>query len=213
MAKTDPIREFVRDALLAGRSRPEIAEALTAAGWSDREIRRGLDAFAEREYSPPIPRPQAQLTARETFLYCVLFTALAFTTGNFVSLVHAVLNIWLPDPSENSYSRIAATQNIRWSIASLVVFAPLFVWMTFLTERRTAADASLRKSPVRRWTLYVVLFFSALTLLSDAVYAIYSFLEGELTLRFALKSLTVACVAGAVFAFYLKDVGDRDDAR
>jgi Domain of unknown function (DUF5671) len=212
MAKADVIREFVHEALLAGRSRHEIYEALSAAGWTKKEIARGLSAFVDQPFNPPIPRPQIQLTARETFLYSVLFTALAFTTGNFVSLIHAILDIWLPDASENSYSRIAAIQTIRWSIASLVVFAPLFVWMTFLTERRTAADASLRTSSVRKWTLYIVLFFSALTLLSDAVYAIYSFLDGELTLRFALKSLTVAGVAGAVFAFYLKDVGDRDDA-
>lgn len=212
VAKADVIREFVHEALLAGRSRHEIYEALSAAGWTKNEIARGLSAFVDQPFNPPIPRPQIQLTARETFLYSLLFTALAFTAGHFVSLVHAILDIWLPDPSANNYVQIAAFRSVRWSIASLVVFAPLFVWMTFLTERRIAADASFRKSPVRKWTLYIALFFSALTLLGDAVYAIYNFLEGDLTLRFALKSLTVAGVAGAVFAFYLKDTGDRDDA-
>jgi Domain of unknown function (DUF5671) len=212
MAKSDPVREFVSEALRAGRSRREISEALASAGWSEKEIGRGLAAFAERDFTPPIPRPQAHLTAREAFIYAVLFTALLLTAFNFIGLVHALLDIWLPDPSESGYEKLSAIGSVRWAIASLLVTAPLYVWMTLLTERGIASDPSLRKSPARKWTLYIALFIAALTLVGDAVYAIYSFLAGGLTLRFALKSLTVAGVAGAVLAFYLKDAGESDDA-
>ena len=88
----------------------------------------------------------------------------------------------------------------------LVVATPVFVWMTLYTRRQIAEDAGRRRSLVRKWLTYLALFASALVFFGDAVFVIYNFLNGEATLRFLLKALTVACVTGTVFAFYLRDV-------
>ena len=49
--------------------------------------------------------------------------------------------------------------------------------------------------------------------LGDITYVIYSFLTGEATLRFLLKAAVVACVSGAVFWFYLRDIEEQADER
>ena len=58
MATAAPVSQFVRDALMAGRTRPEIRDALGAAGWSNREIDEALGEFFDSDFMPPVPRPR-----------------------------------------------------------------------------------------------------------------------------------------------------------
>jgi hypothetical protein len=213
MATADPVSQFVRDALLAGRTRPEIREALLAAGWSTREVEKALAEFSDSEFMPPVPRPRSHVTAREVFIYALLFTALAFTATNLVELIHNILNIRLPDSADNTYAYPRAVRQLRWAIANLAVSTPLFIWMTIYTDRQIRNDKSLRRSLVRKWLTYIALFISALVFFGDATYSIYTFLNGEVTLRFVLKAATVAFVSAAVFAFYLRDIEARTDDR
>ena len=211
MGSSDHIARFVHDALAAGRSRAEIRGALGDAGWSNTEIDKALSAFADVEFSPPVPRPRPQLTARDAFVYALLFTALTFTAVNLINLVHAVLDLALPDPADRSNYVGIAEQRIRWAISFLVVSTPLYVWMTLFTERQAAEQVGEKRSLVRKWLTYLALFVAALAFFGDISYVINRFLDGEMTIRFAFKALTVGFVSAAIFLFYLRDVEvDRD---
>jgi hypothetical protein len=145
MARSDPVTPFVRDALMAGRSRAEIREALAQAGWSKREIDQGLDGFADSTFLPPVPRPQRQTTARETFVYAILYTALAVTSSYLVVLVHSVLDLQMPDPADPPYLLGYASERARWAIAVLFVSTPIFGWMTMYVDGRIKGHPSLRR--------------------------------------------------------------------
>lgn len=211
MATDDRLIQFVREALSTGRTRDEIRVVLTKAGWSKHEIADALGSFADTECIPLVPRPRVHLTARDTFVYLLLFASLAFVASYLVTLVHAILDLALPDPAAQEWSERNATDSIRWSIATLAVATPVLVWMTRFTRRQIFEDAGRRRSPVRKWLTYIALFITALVFFGDAVFVIYSFLKGEATLRFLLKALTVACVSAAIFAFYLRDIEDGVD--
>lgn len=213
MAVDDRLTHFVREALSSGRSRDEIRAALAEAGWSKHEAADALGAFATTDFMPPVPRPRAHLTARDTFIYLLLFASLAAVASYLITLIHAILTMALPEPGDYEWAAQAATDSIRWSISTLAVATPVYVWMTRITRRDLSEDAGRRRSPVRKWLTYLALFVSALTFLGDAVYVLYSFLTGETTLRFLLKALTVACVTAAIFAFYLHDIEDGTGER
>jgi hypothetical protein len=206
MQAKDPVGQFVRDALLAERSRAEIRKALEQAGWSGSEINEALAQYAEIEFTPPIPVPRPQLTARDVFIYAVLFTALTYTSIYLIVLVHALLDLWIPDPGDLSYLEIRATRQARWAIATLVISAPVYLWVSRYVRNRVQKDARSRRSPVRKYLTYLALFVSAMAFLGDATYLIHGFLEGAATLRFVLKAATVGVVTLAVFLFYLRDV-------
>lgn len=206
MAAKDMVAQFVRDALLAKQSRDDIRDALTRAGWSDHEVKDALAEFSDVEFTPPVPRPRPRLTARDVFIYAVLFTALTFTASYLIVLVHAILDIRMPDPADNAYLANYAASRMRWSIATLIVAAPVFVWMSFYTGRRIEKDAGQRRSLVRIWLTYLALFVAALTFFGDATVVIYQFLQGEATVRFLLKATTVAFVSLAIFLFYLREM-------
>jgi hypothetical protein len=213
MPVDDRLVQFVREALSAGRARDDISVVLTSAGWSKHEIAQALGGFADTGFTPPVPRPRIHLTARDTFVYLLLFASLAFVASYLVMLVHAIIDLALPDPADGEWRVRSATDHIQWSIAILAVATPVFVWMTVFTRRQISEDAGRRRSPVRKWLTYMALFVTALVLCSVAVYVIYSFLSGEATLRFLLKALTVAAVSAAIFVFYLRDIRDDGDER
>lgn len=211
MDPTDPLVQFVRDALFAGKSRAEIRSALRDSGWSPVEIDTALAAFSEIAFALPIPRPRLRLTARDAFVYLLQFTALANSAWYLISLIFSILNLKLPDPADYVYQERYAVDQIRWAIATLIVSVPAFVWMTLLTDRKIAQDAGHQRSLVRKWLTYLALFVSALGFFGDAIFVIYSFLNGEITLRFALKAATVAIVSAAIFFYYLRGLEDFRD--
>jgi hypothetical protein len=205
MAVSDDLIVFVRDALTRGLSRAQIEHALRQAGWTAEQIKGALAAFAVVDFPLPVPRPRPSLFAREAFLYLLLFTTLYVVAFNLGRLIFQLINRMLPDPaslSENLYIR----ESIRWSVSSLIVSFPVFLYTARLTSRTIQADRNQRASPVRRWLTYLTLFVAACVLIGDFMSLVYSFLGGELTMRFVLKVLTVGAIAGTLFGYYLGEL-------
>ena len=205
MAVSRELSRFTRDALAAGHPRGAVADALTEAGWSPTEVADALDAYADTPFAPPVPRPQAIVSARDFFVYALTFGVMLFGAVYLVLLLHALIDRLMDDESYRSLGRI------RFAMAVLIVTTPLYLWLTFRDRRRLAADPALSRSAIRRWLTYVTLLLAAAVLLGDLVSVVYAFLSGDLTLQFLLKALVVGAVAGLIFVYYLNDVrkGDR----
>jgi hypothetical protein len=201
----DALVPFVRECLGRGLTRAQIEAALTQAGWSQEQVRGALAAFAAVEFPVPIPRPRPSWSARDAFLYLVLFSTLYTVSYNLASLLFDLINRALPD-SVNP-EPWGFRESIRWAVASLIVALPVFLYVSTITNRDTRADPARRASPVRRWLTYLTLFVSACVLVGDVVALVYNLLGGELTTRFVLKVAVVGAIAGGVFWYYLGDLG------
>ncbi|MCZ4367664.1 DUF5671 domain-containing protein [Sulfitobacter dubius] len=199
MAGNRDLAQFMRGALSSGKSRVEIAAVLGQAGWSAQEVSEALEGWADVPFAPPVPRPRPVVTARDFFVYALMFGALLFGAGYLVGLLHALIDHFLS--SEGS----GATYRIRWAMAVLIVTLPLYLWLATRENRRLAADPALARSAIRSWMTYVTLLFAAAVLLGDLVAVIYAFLSGDLTVQFALKALVVAGIAGGIFGYYRRD--------
>ncbi len=201
MAVNEDLLAFVRDALGRGAPRADIERVLLRAGWTAEQVRRALASYAEIDFAVPVPRPKPYLSAQEAFVYLVLFTTLYVTCYQLGSLLFDLINFALPDPAEVSteYRR----QSVRWSVSSLVVAFPVFLYMTWLTARMIRADPTKRASRVRRNLTYLTLFIASCVLIGDVSALVYNVLGGELTLRFLLEAAVAAAIAGAVFGYYL----------
>ncbi len=198
----DEAREFVRAALAKGESREDIEKALLGAGWPQAQVKRALSSYAESGFSIPVPRPHTQLSARQAFVYLLLFTVLLVVAVQLGVLLFQIIDIAFPDPLENEYRVRSRQTAIRWAIASLVVAFPLFLFLSRAVGREIEQNPAMRLSGVRRWLTYLALFIAATVLMGDFIGLIFNFLEGDLSTRFVLKSLTVAVIAGGIFGYY-----------
>jgi hypothetical protein len=201
------LSEFVKSALGRGLPRPDIEAALRDAGWTVEQTRSALAGFSDADFPIPIPRPRPYLDAREAFLYLVLFAMLYWSAYHLGSLLFDIINMAFPDPAaERSELMTYARREMRWSISSLIVAFPIFLYMSWLVARDISADPNKRHSKVRRWLTYLTLFVSATALIGDVITLVYNLLGGEMTTRFLLKVLVVAFIAGTVFWYYLTDI-------
>ena len=205
MAANKQLSRFVRDALSAGKDRGEIEAALAQSGWSSNEVADALDAWADTAFSPPIPRPQATVSARDFFIYALTFGVLIFGAGHLVALFHALIDLMFDGP--NTYRPY---NQIRWAMSVLIVTAPTYLWLTVRERGKLAADPSLYRSAIRKWLIYITLLIAASVLLGDLVATIYALLNGDLTGQFVMKAAVVGAVAGGIFLFYLNDIRKGD---
>ena len=204
MAINEDLVGFVGHALGRGTSRTEIQDVLTKAGWDSKQVRAALAAFADVEFPVPVPRPRSQLSARNSFLYLTLFTALYISAFNLGSLLFQLIDTAFPDPAAPTGRPVEDA--MRLAIASLIVAVPVFLYFSRLTRREARLDGTEHGSRDRRWLTYLTLFVATAVVVGDLIVLIYNGLGGELTVRFVLKGLTVGGIAGAVFRYYLWDI-------
>ena len=201
MAAKTQLVEFTREALIAGRTRADITAALSQAGWSRDEVSDALNTWAEGDFTPPVPRPRPYVSARDAFLYALMFGALAILAWHLVRLGHGLIDYAMPDGSRNARPGYVVDR-LRWSIAALIVTVPLFAILDHRAKQRLARSPGARRSALRKWFGYATLFATSVTLLGTLVFVIYTLLSGDLTLRFILKTVIVGAVAGAITLYY-----------
>jgi type II secretory pathway pseudopilin PulG len=67
-----------------------------------------------------------------------------------------------------------------------------------------------RESGVRKWLTYFILLVSAVVMIGWLIGTLNSFLNGELTTKFILKSLTAILISAAIFSYYLYDIRRKE---
>jgi hypothetical protein len=213
MAATDDLHAFVKESLTRNLPREDVDGALRRSGWSQTQIRGALAGFADLDFPVPVPRPRPSLDARDAFLYLLRFATLYMTAFHLGHLIFLLIDQVWPDPALAAYPHRQQyiRSAMRFSIASLIVATPVFLYLSRLTSREVRTDPAKRNSKMRRWLTYLTLFIASTVLIGDVIALVYNLLSGELTLRFVLKMLTIAVIAGAAFTFYLRDI--RADER
>lgn len=208
------LSDFIESALTAGKSRDEIAAALGAAGWSPEQIADGMKFFADVPFAVPVPKPRAHLSAREAFLYLLMFGTLYVSAFQLGNLLFDFINLGFPDNTNPNafYVQQAAERGIRWATASLIIAFPVFLWLHVKMQREVSANPTLRQSATRRWLTYLTLLVASAVIVGDLITLIYNLLSGELSTRFILKVLVVAAIAGGGFGYFLHLVRADNEA-
>jgi hypothetical protein len=141
---------------------------------------------------------------RDFFLWLGAMVALYASVVSFLTLFFEYINRAYPDPLEYWVDPYSGA--IRFSIATLVVAFPLFLVLMRLIRSDIQTTPEKKDLWVRKWALYLTLFIAAFTIAVDVVVLINTFLGGEATIRFLLKTLVVFLVAGGGFLHFLADV-------
>ena len=143
-------------------------------------------------------------TAKNFALQLGALIALYVSIGALILLLFSTINVIYPDLERYPWEVDSASSAIRGAIAALIVFFPAYLVLTRIVNKARRAEAGTYAS-FTKWLLYLSLLVGGGVLLGDLVSVINNFLNGELTMRFLLKALTVFVVVGAAFAYYVLD--------
>jgi hypothetical protein len=197
---------FVREALGRGLARTAIREQLLQAGWQAAEIDAALAAYAESDFPVPVPRRRPYLSAREAFLYLVLFATLYISAYNCGAVLFYLIESRVPDALHPAARGLMAREALRGAVAALLIAFPVFLSLSRYIGGLVAREPEKRGSPIRKWLTYLTLFLAALILIGDLIVLVTRLLGGEPAPRFLLKALVVFVIAAAVFGHYLGDL-------
>lgn len=201
---------FVKQGLEKGLSREKLATALSSAGWPEDEVKTALESYADIDFPIAVPKRKPYLSAREAFMYLVMFLTLYISSISLGTDLFQFVNRWLPDAVEYSYIYESTTSIIRSATAALIITFPIFFWMSRMLRQAIARDPEKRSSKVRKWLTYLTLFVAAGVIIGDLITLVTYFLSGEITTRFMLKVIIVLAIAGSIFGYYLWDLRNEE---
>ena len=202
----DDLQRFVHEALVRGLARDAIGDELRKAGWRADEIEAALAAWSETGFPVPVPRRRPYLSAREAFLYLVLFATLYASAFNTGQVLFALIERWLPDALGGPRQWQPYGEWVRGATAGIIIAFPIYLALSRVIGREVAREPEKRGSPIRKWLTYITLLVAALVIIGDLTVLVTRVLGGELAPRFLLKTLVVFLIAGTVFGHYLGDL-------
>lgn len=143
-------------------------------------------------------------TAKNFALQLGSLVSLYVTIVGLIMLMFSVITAHYPDAAQGYWEVESAASTLRFSIAMLIVFFPVYLVLTRLvnTIRRSEHGTYLM---LTKWLIYLSLLVGGAAILGDLVSVINGFLNGELTIRFALKALSFFVVVTTAFVYYLFD--------
>jgi len=140
---------------------------------------------------------------RDVFLYLLSVVTMAISAIAFGTIIFQIINVYLPDVLSYE-STSSAYDSMRYAMAGLIVVFPVYVWLMKFLGKDIEINPEKKELRIRKWLLYFTLFVSAVVIIVDLITLIYNFLQGELSVRFVLKFLTILLISGVIFIYYKK---------
>ena len=207
MREDEKLDEFLESALKTGLPHGSLVGMLTAQGWPEREVYKGLSRHYALATGIKVPRRTgAGASAKEAFLYLLIFSTLAVWTINFGQLAFALIERHFPDPLFAGYGQYTRTEVIPSSLAAILIAFPIYLSLSRVVSRDLITQPERLESPVRKWLIYLALVIAAGILMGDLITVLAYMLRGEITSRFLLKSFVGLALSGAVLFYYLHGV-------
>ncbi|MFH0873624.1 MAG: DUF5671 domain-containing protein [Candidatus Komeilibacteria bacterium] len=203
------LHSFIKDSLAKGLAKDKIREVLLQANWEKDEVDVALNRYADINFPIAVPKRKPYLSAREAFMYLLTYVTLYVSSFNLGALIYQFINRAFPDatiPVGQLYDAAVNPSGIRFNLASLIIAFPIYLWLTIILNRSAAKNPEARSSRVRKWLTYLTLFVTVGVMIGDLIALLNRLFNGDITMRFGLKFLTVLVIAGVVFVYYLRDL-------
>lgn len=140
--------------------------------------------------------------ALDVFVYIGIGISLIVSVTNILQIIFAAIDRKFPDILNPVYNADMYNGDVRLAIAMLVVMYPIYIGLSWYVAKDISKFLYKRDLVIRKVLVYLTLFVTVCTLIGTLVSVIYTYLGGELSVRFGYKALAVFVVAVGVFGYY-----------
>ncbi len=148
-------------------------------------------------------------TAKAAFLYILSLIALGFLTVVGGMTVFQIINKFFTSVGD-PYVAYYSTAILRSALAAVIVAAPLYFVTVWRINKALLTGTLAAAASIRRWLTYLILLAATVVMVGYLISTINAFLNGELTIPFVLKVVSVLFIAGLTFAYYIYDARRAD---
>jgi hypothetical protein len=163
----------------------------------------GIGAFIHLLTKKNNPSMETKTKAIDVFAYVAIFISLIVSVTNIIQILFTAIERKFTDVLEMGQYVDLYGSDMRMAIASLIVMFPVYLVLSMYVSKDIKKFLYKRDLLIRKVFIYTTLFSTAAALLGSLIATIYTYLGGELTLRFELKALTVFVIAAAVGGYYI----------
>lgn len=146
---------------------------------------------------------ETKTKALDVFVYLGIAISLVWSVVNFLQIIFTAIDRKFVDVLNASTYVDAYNSDVRMAIASLIVMYPIYLGLSWYVAKDIAKFLYKRDLMIRKIMVYLTLFVTVCTLIGTLVSVIYTYLGGEISVRFELKAFTVFVVALSLFVYYL----------
>jgi hypothetical protein len=212
---------YITKAIGAGSSETQIKRNLSIVGWSEEQINNAYEQglinkgvpspIADKNIKMDVPVGEDDIqtkdkksSAGETAINLLSFILLAIVAVATGTIFYQVINKFFPDALavSSSYANHFSTSAIHYATAVLVVAFPVYYVVMYYWFKGFRKNLDKTETGLSKFLTYLVLLITAVAILGDLIAAVYTFLQGELSVRFFLKTLVIIIIAGLIFGFY-----------
>jgi hypothetical protein len=215
------LTSYITKSIGAGASETQIKRNLALVGWSEEQIN---NAYEQGLINRGVPSPIAdkniktnlidskedasksrKSSAGETAMNLLSFGLLAIVATATGILFYQIINKFFPDAlaiTSSSYMNHFSTSSVHYTTAVLIVAFPVYYLVMYYWFKGFRKDLEKTETGLSKFLTYLVLLITAVTILGDLIATVYTFLQGELSIRFFLKTLIILIIAGLIFGFY-----------
>ncbi len=143
--------------------------------------------------------------ALDVFIYLGIGISLVVSVYNLLQILFTAIDRKFVDVLNYSYVDIY-NSDVRMAVALLVVMYPLYVLLSWYVAKDIAKFLYKKDLTIRKVMIYATIFVTICSLIGTLVSIIYTYLGGELSVRFAYKALSVFVVSLGVFGYYFYSV-------
>lgn len=144
-------------------------------------------------------------SAKYAFFYVLSLVALVFMSVSVGIVVFQIINKEIVDLI-NDYSGRYSDEAIKFAISAILISTPIY----YFTAKQIYKDLRQTKlesdSAVRKWFTYLILLVAIIVMIIWLITTINGFLDGELTTKSILKTITALFISGVIFSFYFYDI-------
>jgi len=147
--------------------------------------------------------------AKFAFFYVLSLVTLIFTSLATGMIIFQIINKKVVDLLTLAPGGFEQG-TLKFAISAIIIAAPIYFVMMWLINKNVLAGKLDKESGIRKWLTYFILLISAVVMIGWLIGTLNSFLNGELSLKFILKSLTSILISAAVFSYYLYDIRRKE---
>jgi hypothetical protein len=143
-----------------------------------------------------------KITAKDIFIYLGIFISLIVSVGNIIKIVFVAIDTKWKDAAAAVYNYDVYNDGVRFAIASLLVLYPLYVLFSWIASKDVKQNPEKKTSVVRKAFIYSAIFVTTCTIVGTLISVIYTFLGGELSIRFGFKALFILILSLVIGGYY-----------
>lgn len=139
------------------------------------------------------------------FFYMLSLVALAFMAISTGIIIFQIINKYIVDALA-TYNTCYSSSSLKFAISAIIISTPIYYVISWQINKNLFSGVLKIESGIRKWLTYFIIFVSSVVALGYLVAIIYNFLDGELSIKFALKAFAALAISGTIFSYYLHEI-------